>query len=59
MIYEINYAAYAIIATAITWPAVFVFLLARDWVKKNPFRPWYRAAWPFLAMLELIGYFGG
>lgn len=54
MIYEINYLLYAFIAVVIAWPLVFIGLINYDLIKRNPFRPFYRAAWPFALLMELI-----
>jgi len=53
--HENNYLLMAVIAIVFIWPAVFVYLICYDMYKGNKFRPFYRAAWPFMVLFELMG----
>lgn len=52
--YQINYKLIAFLFVVVTWPFVFIFLIIRDFLKGNKFRPFYRAAWPFIMLMEVI-----
>ncbi len=54
MIHEINYTLYLMIGVAIVWPLVFLGLIMFDYLQGDKFRPFYRAVWPFVIVLELI-----
>jgi hypothetical protein len=49
-----NWELIALFITIALWPVVFVSLLAYDCIKKNKFRPVYRAAWPFILIGEIL-----
>ncbi len=54
MIYEINYKLYLFLAVVVTWPLVFFYLMIYDICKGNKIRPFYRLAWPFMILFELV-----
>jgi len=54
MFYEINYAAYALIALLLVWVIGWPVMIFYDLFASNRFRPLYRLAWPIMIFLDLI-----